>query len=84
MSREQFDALMSVAVSHEGRVLNIICNVFWDWLGRMNLIEKGAFRRSLIEVWYEPVSIVYLLFVSIIFGDDSRDISSILGSRWVQ
>ncbi len=63
---------------YRGRPLQLIQSIIWNWLQRCKLIENEALRRRNIEIWYEPVRVVYLLFLSIIFGTQYQSFEDML------
>lgn len=78
VSREQFDSLMTGAIAQEGRALRMSKDILWNWLQRLKLVENDALRSHHLEIWYEPVQVVFLLFLSIIFGDHHAQLFPLL------
>jgi hypothetical protein len=36
----------------------------------MNLVENKALTKKNMSIWYEPIRVVYLLLLSVIFGTE--------------
>jgi hypothetical protein len=53
-------------------------DILWNWLQRLKLVENDALRSHHLEIWYEPVQVVFLLFLSIIFGDNHAQLFPLL------
>ena len=64
------ERVLSIAVAGEERSVRMVGRIVWNWLERSRLVENGALRKRNIEIWYEPVKVVYLLMLSVMFGGE--------------
>ena len=56
----------------------VIQRIIWNVLERTKLVENNALRKRNIEIWYEPVRVVYLLLLSVLFGNEYKSFGEML------
>ena len=52
VSKKDMFALIQAAVSLEGRTLEMLQRITWNWFERSRLIENNALRKKNLEIWY--------------------------------
>ena len=62
--------MLRVTTNFEKWKLKVVENVLWELLEKNNLVLFGMFKKRLLELWYEPVKVIYFFFSSLIFGDN--------------
>ena len=71
-------SLFDSTLHFEGRTIEVLKRIIWNWLERSKLVENNALRKKNLEIWFEPVKVVYLLFLSIMFGSEYKTMGDML------
>ncbi len=69
---------MDICLSQAGRSQRIIKFIIWNYFEKMGMIQNNALRKQNLQIWYEPIKIVYMLLLSIIFGCEYDSIQEMI------
>ena len=58
--------------------MEMLKRIIWNWLERSKLVENDGLRKKNMEIWFEPVKVVYFLFLSIMLGSEYKTMGDML------
>jgi hypothetical protein len=56
----------------------MIKEIIWNLFERMKLVVNNALNKRSLSIWYEPIKVVYMLLLSVIFGCEYGSLEDML------
>ena len=78
VTKSAMSELFDDSLHFEGRTIEMLKRIVWNLLERSKLVENNALRKRNLEIWFEPVKVVYLLLLSIMFGSEYKTMGDML------
>lgn len=78
MRREDFCQALDVCLTQTGRPKRMIKEIIWSLFEKMGLIVNSNLNRRNLSIWYEPIKVIYMLLLSIIFGGEYESIGEMI------
>ena len=76
--KSEFFKMLETCLSAGGRSLRVMQGIFWGWLEAQELVVNNAIKKESLSLWYEPVKVVFLLLLSVMFGTEYASIEEMV------